>query len=223
MIIDAHQHFLYPSRESYPWLIGDALRPLMRDFAPMDLALELRNNGVDKTVLVQTKPSLDETRAFLKTAAETPYITGVVGWMDLTDYRVGKALDGLIRGPGGSFLVGVRHQVQDEPDVRWLLRDDVRLGLEALAARQLSFDLLIEPRHLKTAREIIHQHQNLTFVINHLANPDVQAGEVDLWSKDLRPLAWPPQHLCEALRVGVAGGLGELAFSGDRCILPGGA
>jgi hypothetical protein len=28
-------------------------------------------------------------------------------------------------------LVGIRHQVQDEPDPRWLCRPDVRAGLAA--------------------------------------------------------------------------------------------
>ena len=64
MIVDAHHHFWDPSRRNYPWM-GHEVAAIRRRFGPDDLRPELAANGVDKTVLVQTVSSLDETREFL--------------------------------------------------------------------------------------------------------------------------------------------------------------
>ena len=53
----------------------------------------------------------------------------------------GRVLAGL-----GGKLVGVRHQVHDEPDPAWLLRPDVRRGLAAVGASGLAYDLLVRTR-----------------------------------------------------------------------------
>ncbi len=68
MIVDAHQHFWDPSAADYPWLT-DELAALRRRFGPDDLRPLLARTGVDRTVLVQTRSSIAETRDFLSTAA----------------------------------------------------------------------------------------------------------------------------------------------------------
>ena len=60
--IDAHHHFLDPTRADYPWLAGEPLAPIRRWFGPDDLVPELAAQGISGTVLVQTLSSLDETR-----------------------------------------------------------------------------------------------------------------------------------------------------------------
>src|SRR5207248_4670545 len=83
VVIDAHHHFWDPAKASYPWMT-DELAPIRRRFGPEDLRPLLAANGVDQTILVQTRSSIDETREFLATAAEIDFIAGVVGWVDLT-------------------------------------------------------------------------------------------------------------------------------------------
>ena len=128
LVVDAHHHFWDPSRATYPWMT-DALASIRRRFGPEDLRPLLAANGVDRTVLVQTISSLGETREFLATAAANEFIAGVVGWVDLTAPDLAEQLAALRAGPGGAKLVGIRHQVHDEPDPEWLLRRDVRRGL----------------------------------------------------------------------------------------------
>ena len=90
--------------------------------------------GSTAPILVQTISSTEETRDFLATAARVPFIAGVVGWVDLTDPDAAGAIDRLRTGPGGDRLIGIRHQVHDEPDPEWLLRPDVGRGLAAVEA-----------------------------------------------------------------------------------------
>ena len=154
-MIDAHHHFWDPSRYNYPWMQGEALDPIRRPFGPADLRGELQQAGVTGTVLVQTVSDITETREFLKVAAATDYVQGVVGWVDLTSPKVGDDLDALLAGEGGAFLVGIRHQAHDEPDPEWLCRDDVRRGLAAVQARGLSYDILVRARELPAATRIV--------------------------------------------------------------------
>ena len=82
MIVDAHQHFWDPARAEYPWMTG-AFAPLHRRFGPSELEPLLREYAIDGTVVVQARPSLDETRELLELAGTTPFVLGVVGWVDL--------------------------------------------------------------------------------------------------------------------------------------------
>src|SRR5262249_41073152 len=146
VIVDSHQHFWDPDVADYPWM-ADAGSPLRRRFGPEDLEPLLAEHGVVGTVVVQARHSLDETRELVATAAATPFVLGVVGWLDLAG-DVPRQLAGLDGG-----LVGVRHQVHDEPDPAWLLRDDVQRGLAAVGEAGLVYDLLVRARELPAAVE----------------------------------------------------------------------
>jgi L-fucono-1,5-lactonase len=181
VIVDAHHHFWDPATADYPWLT-DELSVIRRRFTPDDLAPLLDDAGVDGTVLVQTRSSLDETREFLATAAETPFIRGVVGWVDLTDPGIAEVLAELRAGPGGDRLVGIRHQVHDEPDPDWLSRADVRRGIHAVARADLVYDLLVRSRELPAARSLVASMPDARFVVDHLAKPPIRDGNVEAWS-----------------------------------------
>jgi L-fucono-1,5-lactonase len=148
-------------------------------------------------VLVQCLPCVSETEEFLGLAAATDVIAGVVGWADLTDPMVGSELDRLATVPGGEWLVGVRHLVQAEPDPMWLLREDVRRGLDAVAARGLSFDLLVRPHQLKAAAALAERMPNLSLVLDHAAKPQVRDGDLGAWAGGIRALAASPQVTCK--------------------------
>ena len=182
MIIDAHHHFWDPTVADYPWLT-DELAVIRRRFGPDDLAPLLRETGVSGTILVQTRSSLDETREFLATAAATPFIRGVVGWVDLTDPAIGDVIAALRGGPGGDRLVGIRHQVHDEPDPEWLARDDVRRGIAAVADADLAYDLLVRSRELPAAHALVASMPDGRFVVDHLAKPPIRTGALQPWAE----------------------------------------
>ena len=195
-VIDAHHHLLDPARFDYPWLTPD-LAAIDRRFGPDDLAPELVAADVDRTILVQTIGSLEETRDFLATAASVPFIGGVIGWVDLTDRGVGGTLDALRGGPGGEWLVGIRHQVHDEPDPDWLLRPDVRRGLAAVEAAGLTYDLLVRSRELPAALIVAREMAELRFVIDHAGKPPFRSGASEPWASLLRPFGELPNVSCK--------------------------
>jgi L-fuconolactonase len=195
-VVDAHHHFWDPARAHYPWLT-DEMAAIRRRFGPEDLRPLLRAAGVDRTVLVQTRHSLDETREFLGTAASTDFVAGVVGWVDLADAAVGERLAALRAEPGGDRLVGIRHQVHDEADPDWLLRPDVRRGLRAVADATLAYDLLVRPRELPAALATARAFPDLRLVVDHLAKPPIATGEVAGWAALLAPFRELPHVFCK--------------------------
>ena len=186
-VIDAHHHFWDPARAKYPWMT-EALAPIRRRFGPEDLRPLLAANGVDRTILVQTRSSLDETREFLATAAQYDFIAGVVGWVDLT-VDVAKQLASLRASPGGTKLVGIRHQVHDEADAEWLARKDVRRGLAAVGKAGLTYDILVRARELPAALAMVRALPDMRFVVDHIAKPPIASGATAEWAARLKPVA----------------------------------
>lgn len=178
--------------------MGDELVAIRRPFGPAELAPLLAGAGIEKTVLVQTLSSLDETREFLNTALETDFVAGVVGWVDLADPNVADTIADVRAGPGGRFLAGVRHQVHDEPDPRWLLRPDVRRGIKAVGDAGLVYDLLVRTRELPAAVKLVRDLPDMQFVLDHIAKPKIAAGPRDLeWERAMAPLAGQQNVACK--------------------------
>lgn len=194
MIVDAHHHFWDPTRREYPWMAGDALAPIRKPFGPGELRPLLEDNAVDQTILVQTVSDVEETREFLETAASTDFIAGVVGWVDLTSPNIADTIASLV----SDVLVGIRHQVDDEPDPSWLLRDDVQRGIEAVGEAGLVYDLLVRDRELPAALETVRRHPDVSFVIDHAAKPRIAAISWDSdWEKGLAPFSDQANVACK--------------------------
>ncbi len=113
-------------------------------------------------------------------------VKAVVGWVDLRDPAVGDELD---RWADRAGFAGVRHVLTDEPDDMYLLRPDFRRGIRMLARRGLLYELLIAPRHLDYAVQLVAAHPDQPFVVDHLALPDVRGNVLQPWANQLQALA----------------------------------
>jgi L-fuconolactonase len=191
-VVDAHHHVWDLSVRDQDWITGPELAPLRRDFTLAELEPQARAAGVGASVLVQTVTVAEETPEFLALAAGSELVVGVVGWTDLTAPDVADTLAALREGPGGEYLVGIRHQVQSEPDPDWLTRPDVLRGLAAVAEAGLAYDLLVLPHQLPAAARAAELLPGLTFVLDHLGKPPVGSGESEPWATRLRDLALRP-------------------------------
>jgi L-fuconolactonase len=194
--VDAHHHLWDLSVREQTWMIGEALDPVRRTFSIDDLAPLAAAADVTATVVVQTVSVAAETPEFLDVAAENELVAGVVGWVDLTAGDVSGALAGLQDRPGGSWLKGIRHQVHDEADPRWLCRPDVRAGLKAVADAGLVYDLLTKTPQLPAAVETVAALPELAFVVDHISKPVIGA-DPGPWATELRALAALPNVSCK--------------------------
>lgn len=191
MRIDAHQHYWAISRGDYGWM-GPAVAPIARDFAPADLAPHLAAGGIDATVLVQAADTVAETEYMLALADAEPTIAAVVGWVDLEAADAPDTLARLARHPK---LRGIRPMLQDIADTFWILRPAVLETLARLPDLGLSFDALIQPRHLPVIAALADRLPELAIVVDHGAKPFIASGALEPWAADMAALA-RREHVC---------------------------
>jgi L-fuconolactonase len=193
MHIDAHQHFWTYSPTEFEW-IDDSMARLRRDFLPEHLKPEIESSNFHGSVAVQARQTLEETRWLLELAERSPWIFGVVGWVDLRSPDVRSQLSVLARNPK---LVGIRHIVQSEPDDRFLLQPDFLRGISTLEEFDLAYDILIYTKHLPIAAEFVELFPRQRFVLDHLAKPPIKSGNIDSWAQGISRLAAFPNVFCK--------------------------
>ncbi len=187
MQIDTHQHFLnyYEDAQHYDW-ISDEHRILKRNFFPGDLLPELGKAGVDVTIAIQARQNLQETQWLLDLAIKYPWIVGVIGWVDLRAKKINQQLK---KFAAYKKFKGVRHVIHDEPDDKFILREDFQYGISLLQSYNLTYDLLVFPRHLAASKQLVKKFPEQRFVIDHIAKPSIKTGELSNWQADIEAIA----------------------------------
>ncbi|WP_409367783.1 amidohydrolase family protein [Lysinibacillus sp. 38-6] len=193
MIIDSHQHFWKLSRNDYKWLTEDLLE-LYRDFMPNDLYPILNEHQIDKTIVVQAAPTIEETLFLLTLFDKYDWIAGVVGWLDLSAANFQQHFEALLRHPG---FVGVRPMLQDLPEDDWILRPEVLKNVDLLVQHDVPLDLLIKPRHFPYILELLKLCPNLRVVVNHIAKPNIAEQQLDGWKEAMEKIAMYPNAMCK--------------------------
>jgi L-fuconolactonase len=191
--LDSHQHFWRYNSTDYGWM-SDEMEVLRHDHLPEDLQPLLDLIGFDGSIAVQARQMISETEWLLELADHNPSIKGVVGWVDLRSPNLPQELERFAAHPK---LVGVRHVVQDEPDDQFMLRPEFRRGISHLRAFGLTYDLLLFPRHLPVARQLVAEFPDQPFVLDHMAKPAIRDGQISPWREDLQELARFPNVFCK--------------------------
>jgi L-fuconolactonase len=193
MNIDSHQHFWQfdPGRDAW---ITDAMAVLKHDFLPEHLAPELDANHIDASIAVQADQSEQETMFLLALAKSSKRIAGVVGWVDLLSPSVGERLEHFSHFPK---LRGFRHIAQSEPDDRFLSNQAFVKGIAQLRNFGFTYDILVYPRQLSAAIELVQQVPDQRFVIDHLAKPEIKARKTAPWAAQMKEIAQSRNVFCK--------------------------
>ena len=192
MKLDSHQHFWSYDAAQYPWIPKGS--PLHRDWLPEDLAPLLTASRLDGCIAVQARQTLEESRWLLSLADRSPIVRGVVGWVDLRSELV---VDQLAELAGHAKFRGVRHVVQEEPDVNFMLGAEFQRGIAALHHFGLTYDLLIFPKQLPASIELLRKFPVQQFVLDHIAKPPIKSGTLSPWREQIREMAKAPNVFCK--------------------------
>ncbi len=192
MRLDSHQHFWSYDEQQYPWIPKGS--PLHRDWLPSDLLIEQAKVGMQGSVAVQARQTLQESRWLLDLADSTPLIQAVVAWVDLRSDRVEEQLGELSHHPK---FKGVRHVVQDEPDDQFMIGTEFLRGIGKLQQFGLTYDILIYPKQLPAAIELVRKFPEQPFVLDHIAKPHIKDGTLSPWREQIRALAQAPNVMCK--------------------------
>lgn len=208
------------------------MQAIRKDFMPEDLAPLLKAKGIDGCVAVQADQSENETRFLLELADQHGFVKKVVGWVDLAATDIEERLAYWKQHPR---LCGFRHILQAEPPEK--MKDKAfRHGLSKLAAQGFTYDILIYPKHLDAALDLVDTFPDQAFVIDHLAKPGIRQKQLEPWRKQILEMAqrpnvfcklsgmvteaslasWQPSDLLPFMDVALAGfGAGRLMFGSD--------
>jgi L-fuconolactonase len=195
-LVDAHVHFWDPGRLSYPWL--DAATAIARAHGPVDLALEAAGTMPDAIVFVQAEcdraRGFDEVAWVQELAAEEPRIQGIVAFAPMNEGDATRAaIARLSRVPA---VRGVRHLIQDDPDVDLCRRPAFIEGVRRLGDAGLAFDLCLRAAQLPAVVDLVRACPGTRFVLDHAAKPGIGGG-LDPWRAGIEALAASPRVACK--------------------------
>jgi L-fuconolactonase len=199
-IIDSHVHFWDPAHLRYDWLAGSAI--LNQVYRPERLPAQGDGWRLEKLVFVQADCAADQGHAEVEwvaaLAAQHPVVSGIVAFAPLEHgERARPQLDWLVQQP---LVKGVRRLIQAEGPGFAVQPDFVR-GVALLAEYGLSFDLCLRNDQLREAIDLARQCPAVAFVLDHIGNPDIQAGRRDPWREDVAGLAALPNMKCKVSGV----------------------
>ncbi|HTK19521.1 MAG TPA: amidohydrolase family protein, partial [Mucilaginibacter sp.] len=60
-----------------------------------------------------------------------------------------------------------------------------------------TYDILIYPKHLKYAVQLVAEFPDQKFVVDHLAKPHIKTKEINGWKRDLEALSKFPNVYCK--------------------------
>ncbi|MFS4417795.1 amidohydrolase family protein [Maribacter sp. 2307ULW6-5] len=192
MRIDAHQHFWRYDATRHAW-IDDRMARIRKDFLPAHLEPLLSQCQMDGCIAVQAESSEAETEFLLRLAQDHPSIKGVVGWVDLCDARVGERLGEYAKNP---IFKGVRHILQEE-EPSFMQQQAFKKGLAQLGPLDLTYDLLVYPRHLEPCTALVREFPAQAFVLDHLGKPGHGNASFKEWERNIRSLAQSKNVYCK--------------------------
>lgn len=180
---------------------GD-LRPLQRPYLVADLLKDAAGIGLAKSVHVQANfnPSdpVGETRWLEKTAQESGFPHGIVGFADFSSGEVAKALEA--HAAASQRMRGIRQVLNRHPNPvlnrapkDFLSDEDWRKNVGLLERFGWSFDAQVYYQQMPALADLARRYPNLQFILDHAGMPaERDAAGLEGWRTGMQLLAQCP-------------------------------
>ena len=201
LVVDAHNHYWVVGQSELNWMDDSNRDTLLHTFLPADLKPHMDAAGVDQSVIVEAGTAWTEQLWYLDLCNECDFVVGVIANLDLSASDLESKLDELGQSP---WFKGIRAGAENISDTAWLARDDVRRGIRTVISRGHIVELLVRTPHLPHVPAIARENDGGRLIVDHMAKPPFESGDLSVWQKGMRALA-PYKHL----RVKVSGLLTE--------------
>lgn len=229
-VIDSHVHFWDPQHLSYPWLAE--VPALDRHFSPAGFLGDAPEPVEAVFVEAGRRPgqAAQEVQWVRDLARTRPWIRGAVAHVSLDDPAgAPDAIRGFAADP---FVVGVRHNIQDEEP--GFTEDTVlRAAVARLGEAGLPFDACVRQRQLGELAELAAACPQTLIVLDHLGKPSLPDPD-PAWRPDLLRLARRDNVVCKLSGLATEAAPGTAAtallavlrevlevFGPDRCLYGG--
>jgi L-fuconolactonase len=192
--IDAHVHLWRLSRGDNI-AVTPAMAAIYRDREPADLKPFLETAGVERVMVVQAAETLAESLFLIGLARKTPWIAGVVAWVELASPSVDEEVDALASNP---VVRGVRPVRDDNRSIAWMLDARLERGFEAVQRNAFSLDILVQNwLEIPLAAQLAKRWPGLTVVLDHCGKPDIANKVFGSWRRLIDELAAQPNVVCK--------------------------
>lgn len=208
-VLDSHLHLWDPELLHYEWLEG----PLAWLFGETEIEhARLQRATTEKAVFVQAETVADDFLEEVRWVAGLAPRIGVVGIV--AGVRLDRGTDTTAHLEGleaERLVVGVRHNLQGEPDGLAVSAAFVT-GAREVAARGWTFDACIRSAQLPEISRLAGAVPELRIVLDHLGKPEVGTADAPAaptaeWVRDLDDLARRSNSWCKLSGLpGEAGG-----------------
>lgn len=197
MKIDSHHHLWDKAGAPREWLFAPGLAPINRAFTMENYRSECSTARIDSSILVQSASSYEELKEMFDLAVADKMIVGLVSWVDISAADSMETLEKYLGFPGSEKLVGIRDGAQGRMDTNWLSSEQVVRNVRELAKHDLTFDLLVDPPHLRASVELVQKLPDNIFVLDHIGKPNIAEREISAWESIIKKLADSDNVFCK--------------------------
>ncbi|WP_017256938.1 amidohydrolase family protein [Pedobacter arcticus] len=195
--IDTHQHFWKYNPVKHAW-INNEMAVIQKDFMPHDLQPILSIAGVSGCIAVQSDEEEADNDFLLDLSKKNEFIKGIVGWVDFLNSDISERLAYYSEVKA---IKGFRYILQDKEQRDLILSKEFIRGIVAMNAYDFVYDLLLLPDQLNYAEQLVSHFPNLVFVLDHLAKPMIESGEINAWKTAVTALARHENVYCKVSGV----------------------
>lgn len=187
-IIDTHLHLVYPDRLTYPWLSGAPA--INRPWPAESYWAEAKSLGIEEALHMEVDVAEGDIEAETGFVLGLPGVTGAIAACRPEHPDFPQQLERLL-AIGQGRIKGLRrilHEIDDSISQDQLFADNLRL----LAKHNLTFDLCLRADQLHLGVALAQKLPEVTFVLDHCGNPDINGVGLDPWRQDLTAIAALP-------------------------------
>ncbi len=200
-IVDTHVHLWDLDRFRLRWIEAGEYREIARNYSLEDYRQETRGHDVVKAVYmeVDVEPSQQAAEAeyiieLCRANADGPLAAAVISGRPATDGF--KAY--LMRFRDSPYIKGVREVLAEPRTPRGYRLDPAFLrGVRLLGELGLCFEIALRRDELADAAKLAAACPGTRFVLDHCGNPDLRAGDLEPWKRDLAAVARRENVVCK--------------------------
>ncbi|MBN1256244.1 MAG: amidohydrolase family protein [Planctomycetes bacterium] len=196
-IVDTHVHFWDPDGVSTPWL--PEYPEICKRSTPVEYSEAIGDIPVESIVFIEAEvgreKALDEAKWVAEIAEEDKRIKCIIPWAPVEDGdAVRDAIEELLLIPR---VNGIRRLIQFQKDPDLCVRSKFIRGVQILAEYNLSFDICIAHDQLPKAIQMVRKCPQVSFILDHIAKPNIKDGLLEPWKTDLKELSMFDNVTCK--------------------------